>query len=139
MTNKHNQHNQKKLLVSLWIAPDGTKLHSKSQHDFVSYTDADGNYYAVDGGTLYTRIVGDLTSACLYEGDNHEEIRKYFSWKTYDKNGDEPGKWVTLDSMTNQHIEAILRTQWHIVGTAVERLFQAELEYRKVNNILIED
>lgn len=130
---------QKELLVNLWIAPDGTKLHCKSQHDYVTYTDADDNFYAVDGGTLYTRIVGDLTPACLYEGDSHEEIRKYFSWKTYGKNCDEPGKWVTLNTMTNQHIEAILCTQKHIEGTSVERLFQAELEYRKDNNILIDD
>ena len=129
----------KQMLVNMWIAPDGTRLQCKSVYDFVSYTDADGNDYFVDFGGYYTRVFGELRDACLYEGDSHEEIRKYFSWKTYGKNGDQPGKWITLNEMSNLHIENILLTQKHIKGSAVERLFQAELEYRNQHGVQIND
>lgn len=47
----------------------------------------------------------------------------------------EAGKWVTLDSMTSEHIEAILDTQRHIFGTVIEVVFKNELEYRERNNL----
>lgn len=39
--------------------PDGTIIESKHRHDFVSYTDKNGKYYAVDGGLDYLRRLGD--------------------------------------------------------------------------------
>lgn len=125
----------KQILVNRWMTPDGTVLQSKSVHDFVSYEDVDGNSYFVDGGLApYQRTSGNMTNLCLYYGDKHEEIRKYFCWKSYGKDGKLPGTWITLQDMDTEHIEAILKTQHHIVGTAVELLFKDELEYRKVDN-----
>ena len=132
----------RRLLVNRWMTPDGTILQSKSLHDFVKYVDADGNMYGVDGGIAYCRLVGNtdkLADMCLYEGDAHEEVRKYFYWGTYGKDGTQPKKYVTLKEMTNEHIEAVLDTQKQIYGTQVERLFEAELDYREQNNIFIED
>lgn len=125
----------KQILVNCWMTPDGTVLQSKGVHDFVSYEDADGNSYFVDGGLApYQRTSGNMTNLCLYYGDKHEEIRKYFCWKSYGKDGKQPGKWITLQDMDTEHIEAILKTQRHIFGTAVELLFKDELEYRKADN-----
>lgn len=125
-----------RLVVNRWITPDGTILHSKYRHDFISYYDAEGKYYMLDGGIEgYTRVSGNIVSLCLYEDDEHIEIRKYFCWRTYGKDGNEPGRWVTLDSMSTDHIEAILDTQRHIWGTVVEDVFKNELEYRERNNL----
>jgi hypothetical protein len=59
-------------------------------------------------------------------------------WGTYGKNGDEPHQWVYLNEMSNTHIKNILKTQKQIPLWKAE-LFQKELEYRKENNIKIED
>lgn len=126
------------LLVNRWMTPDGTILHSKAPHDYVRYWDEEERYYAVDS-TLsgLVRITGNLKNLCLYEDDPHEEVRKYFCWGTYGKNGDQPHKWVALKDMSNLHIDAILRTHVHIRGTVVERVFIREVKYRLDNNIVV--
>ena len=131
--------NPPRLVVNRWITPDGTILHSKYRHDFISYYDTEDKYYMLDGGIEgYVRTSGDLTSLCLYEDDEHSEIRKYFSWRTYGKEGNEPGRWVTLDQMSNLHIDSILRTQSHIRDTVVQKVFVAEIAYRLDHGIIIE-
>lgn len=132
----------KQILVNRWMTPDGTVLQSKSVHDFVKYVDADGNMYGVDGGVAYCLLVGNtdkLADMCLYEGDAHEDIRKYFYWGTYGKDGKQPKKYVILKEMTNEHIKAILETQKQIHGTQVGVLFETELSYRNKHGIFIDD
>ncbi len=130
------QVNEPRLVVNRWMAPDGTILHSKHRHDFITYYDAEGRYYMLDGGIEgYTRVSGDLVSLCLYEDDEHSEIRKYFVWRTYGRYGDEPPKWVVLKDMTTEHLENILGTQYHISGTVVEVVFRNELKYREDNGL----
>jgi hypothetical protein len=54
-----------------------------------------------------------------------------FVWKSYGKNGEHPqGIYIALCDMTDEHICAILETQYHIIGTYTEKLFQEELVYR---------
>ena len=119
------------LVVNRWITPDGTVLQSKHVHDYVTYSDADGNFYYIDGGLHYCRISGNMKSLCLHYGDEHSEIRKYFSWKSYGKDGKQHGTWLKLQDMGTDHIEAILDTQKHIFGTVVELVFKDELKYRE--------
>lgn len=39
--------------------PDGTILTSHHRHDFVGHTDANGKFYAVDGGRDYLKRIGE--------------------------------------------------------------------------------
>lgn len=125
---------QKQLIANKWQCPDGTILHSKTGWDFVDHNDASGEYFAVDGGNNYIRIIGDITklkSLCVYEDDKHEIIRENFTWKSYGKDGKQPAKYILLKDITDEHLSAILDTQWHIVGTYVEKILNDEVAYRE--------
>ena len=45
----------RKLIQNKWQTPDGTILISKHRHDYVEYTDKNGDYYMIDGGNDYVR------------------------------------------------------------------------------------
>ncbi len=60
----------------------------------------------------------------------HRIIRKTMRWGTYGISGKEPLKWIILQCMTNEHIKAILLTQYHI-SSAYRRSFKCELRFRK--------
>ena len=122
------------LVVNCWMAPDGIVLQSKHIHDHVTYSDADGNFYYVDGGTHYCRVSGNMKNLCLHYGDEHSEIRKYFSWKSYGKDGKQPGTWLVLKDMETEHIKNILLTQKHISATVVHQVFIDELNYRGIEH-----
>ena len=73
-----------KILVNAWKCPDGTILQSRHRHDFVSYMDAEGRSYFVDGGTEYQRISGEgMEFVGCYDTDPHEKIREILSWGSY--------------------------------------------------------
>ena len=40
--------------------------------------------------------------------------QKSLRWGTYGKKGQDPLKWVTLGTCSTEHLDAILRTQFHI-------------------------
>ena len=69
----------------------------------------------------------------LFEDDLHEIKRKYFVW------GSNDGKWRTLETISNAHIEAILETQYQIRGTHIYRLFMDELVYRADHAIFVKE
>lgn len=127
---------QKQLIANKWQCPDGTILHSKTGWDFVDHTDASGEYFAVDGGNNYIRIIGDITklkSLCVYEDDKHGIIRENFTWKSFGKDGKQPGHFILLKDITDEHLSAIIDTQGHIVGTYVEKILKDEVTYRESN------
>ena len=118
------------VLVNMIETPDGTLLQSKSHYDFVSYKDKNGSEYFVDGGLSYLRRGGvEWVERSLYEGDPHSELREYFVWGTYGKNGDEEFKWVKLRDMDDGHIAAIVR-EGH-GAEHVRKLMEDEIEWRK--------
>lgn len=123
----------KQLIANKWQCPDGTILHSKTGWDFVWHQDASGEYFAVDGGNRYSRVAGDISklkNLCVYEDDPHEIIRENFTWKSFGKDGKQPAKYILLKDITDEHLSAILDTQWHIVGTYVEKILKDEVAYR---------
>lgn len=127
-----------KLLVNRWLCKDGYILQSKYRHDYVDHVDDSNEYASVDGGTIYSRVSGELTSLCLYTDDPHEEIRKYFCWGSFlnDYRGDK--HWIPLYKLGDSHIQAILETQTHI-PPHIKQLFLNEVEYRKNNGITVEE
>ena len=114
--------------------PDGTILESMHRHDYVTYTDANGLEYMVDGGLDYLRrnLHDDAPyeELSVYADDPHELIREVFKWGTRGKDGNQPLKYVPLKDLTSDHIEAILETQAHI-QEHIRKIFLDELSFRE--------
>lgn len=124
---------QRTLLKNSIITPDGTELVSRYRHDFVEYTDKNGQYYAIDGGNAYQRLLfdkEDFKINTVYFEDDIETKRESFEWGSYGVNGDEPKSYIKLKDMTTDHIEAIIRTQTQLSKTTID-LFKEELEFRE--------
>lgn len=120
-----------KLIRNAMVTPDGTWLQSRQRHDYVSHTDANGLTYMVDGGLDYSRrsrTEGGINK-CVYDDSPHEEQREAAEWGTYGKGGDGPLVFVTIASMSTNHIIAVLETQPKI-NAQLRNVMEAELLYR---------
>ena len=129
--------NMEKYVANRIRTPDGTILESMNRHDYVTYIDANGKEYMVDGGLDYLRrnIHDDAPyeELSLVSTDDHSVIREVFKWGTYGIDGKQKLKYVILKDMSWDHIEAILETQLH-VREHIRQLFMNELDYRGKNN-----
>lgn len=117
--------------------PDGTILCTKHRHDYQTHLDTvTGEVYVIDGGHgyYYRTSVNKVPAESLMvtTDDPFEEQRKVPFWKSYGKNGEYPdGIILSLGQMEDEHLCAIIETQIHIKGTAVEQMFINEIEWRK--------
>ena len=115
--------------------PDGTILESRHRHDYVTYVDANGKEYMVDGGLEYLRrnVHDDAPyeELSVYDDAPYALVREVFKWGTRGKDGKQPLTYVPLKDLTNEHIEAILDTQTHI-SERIRKLFIGELTFRGV-------
>ena len=129
--------NMEKYLANRIRTPDGTILESMHRHDYVTYIDANGKEYMVDGGLDYLRrnIHDDApyTELSVLSTDEHSVIREVFKWGTYGIDGKQKLKYVILKDMSWDHIEAILETQTQL-REHVRQVFVDELDYRGKNN-----
>ena len=129
--------NMEKYLANRIRTPDGTILESMHRHDYVTYIDANGKEYMVDGGLDYLRrnIHDDApyTELSVLSTDEHSVIRESFKWGTYGIDGKQKLKYVVLKDMSWDHIEAILETQTQL-REHVRQVFVDELDYRGKNN-----
>lgn len=113
--------------------PDGTVLDSLHAHDYKEYVDANGHTYIVDGGRDYRRRGSSQgapppTELSLTEDDPYETIRMVPIWGTRGKDGDQPLKCVSLADMEDDHIEAVLLTQF--LPSWLAWLMRTEKAYR---------
>ena len=126
-----------KILCNRIKTPDGTILESMNRHDYVTYIDANGKEYMVDGGLDYLRrnVHDDApyTELSVSSSDEHSVIRESFIWGTYGIDGKQPLKYVILKDMSWDHIDAILKTQTHL-RDHIRQVFVNELDYRSKNN-----
>jgi len=133
---------KKNVLANRIITPDGTVLQSFSRNHFVKHNDQNGKEYAVDGGLDYQRVFvhddAPHTDARVYDTDPHDVIRTAFCWGSYGKDGKQPLTWMPLCTMSDAHIEAILRTQTHI-PPHIYGVFENEQTYRELLNISVGD
>lgn len=123
------------ILVSKLITPDGTVLHSKHRHDYVTHEDANGEWYMLDGGEAYVKTSVNTvrgTYLTITTEDEHSLIRDHFVWGSRGKDGTEPLVYLTLCNLQDDHISAILRTQTWLPAHIV-KLFEDELEFRLKN------
>jgi hypothetical protein len=116
----------RKLIQNKWQTPDGTILISKHRHDYVEYTDKNGDYYMIDGGNDYVRKSvnkKEMKNLCIYSDGSFETDRFLLWGVNYDKNMKRLPKteFVPIKDLNTDHIWAILLT-----------LPNMNKEYRKV-------
>ncbi len=75
----------------------------------------------------------------VYLDDEYETVRKSFHWGTYGKESKGPLVYVSLDSMSNEHIMKTLALMTGRISKVAEQLFEKELKYRKENKIRVTD
>lgn len=117
--------------------PDGTILESKHRHDYRTHIDkVTGEEYMVDGGGEYLRRnVNKIPATELSipaEGYVHEKARRYFRWGVRGRTPETQYdvRWVKLEDLGDNHIEAILETQK--LSAQVFKLFEHEMIYRQL-------
>jgi hypothetical protein len=134
----------KKLLVSRIKTPDGTILHSKHRHDYVTHIDANGEEYMLDGGNDYQRVsvnIEPFKDISLYDDSPFEEIRKAYCRGGRGKNGDQHLKWVPLCEMSDEWLKNCItyNDEFGLSKSISTYLYCKELKYRQRMEITIED
>lgn len=120
------------LLLNRIQTPDGTVLTSRHVHDYVTYADANGEEYMVDGGLDYLRRNVNYTPAkelSVYDDGTHETRRSTLQWGTYGFTGKDPLRYIAISDMNTDHIKAVLKNVPKIRSIYVETL-KTELKYR---------
>jgi len=131
------------ILVNRIITPDGTELISRHRHDYVTYTDKNGQHYSVDGGDVYLRRgfdVEDYTEASLTSADPFELLRQHIYRGGRGKDGKQPLTYVALKDMNNPWLVACIEyEEEHRPSNIYLPYYKMELEYRGEHNIYIEE
>lgn len=89
----------------------------------------------------YVRVLGATVTETLYHDDDFEEIRKYHCRGGRGKDRRGPLKWVPLAEMSNEWLKATIEHN-HSLGykeNLTTKLYEKELEYRKINGIFVDD
>lgn len=112
--------------------PDGTILHSKSVHDYVTHLDANGEEYMNDGGKEYLRRSvnkEEYVDLSVYSDSPFQEVRAVLTWGSFGIKGDEPLQMNILKDMSTDHINNIVANITHIPEWHMN-LFINELKWR---------
>ena len=129
---------ERKLIYSAWKTPDGTILHSKHRHDYVTHFDSKSKeVYALDGGIDYQRRTINKVppvDLSVYSDASHEKKREVFVWGSRGLDGQQPLVYNALKDLETSHVESIIETQTHL-PEHVMQMFEDEIEYRKVRKI----
>jgi len=133
-----------KTIYSAIRTPDGTLLESRYPRSYKTHMDTISyEVCMIDGGTDYLRCSVNkvpFERIVFHENSPIEEVREYWSWGSYGKNGDEDLHYILLKDLTNNHIEKIKFSlkEWLIPisegQTRTLNLLRKELNYRKRRN-----
>lgn len=122
--------------------PDGTELISRHRHDYVEHTDAtNGKWYMLDGGLDYARTGSQdgVVWTTITDEDPYELVRQHFARGSRGKNMDQELVWITLDKMTDSHLDAVIDYCVTHRATAYLDIYEEELAYRRKHKIAIAD
>ena len=121
------------ILYNAIRTPDGTIIQSKYVHDYVTHEDANGKYYAVDGGLEYLRRVGspDYEELFLTDKDDFSKVREVVTWGTRGKDRKQPLEYKKIKDLETEHICAILATLF--LSEEMQYILRTELEFRGLN------
>ena len=137
--------NEPRIILNQIKTPDGTILRSMHRHDYVTYTDANGLEYMVDGGHDYLRRIthdeAPYEELTIYDDAPFEVIRENFHRGGRGKDGTEPLSWVPMSKMSDSWLHACItynedRGMGDYYAT---EMYRSELAYRLKNGISIED
>lgn len=133
---------ERHLVLNRMQTPDGTILTSYHGHDYVSYTDKNGETYVTDGGTNYLhRSVNEMPAKDLsvYSDAPYQILRESFHRGGRGKNGDEPLKWVPIAQMSNAWLEAciVYNEERGFAKGYASSMYEKELKYRRLKDIII--
>jgi hypothetical protein len=134
--------NERRIICNRIITPDGTELISHGRHDFVGHEDANGKIYCVDGGKDYLRRVGpsDYKDATIWSDDPFEVIREHLYRGSRGKDGTQPLTYIKLKDMSDDYLTATIDyNDVHGYGASYNTYYEMEIQYRKDNNIKIEE
>ncbi len=128
----------RKILYNAIKTPDGTILHSKNRHDYITYIDKNGYEYMVDGGNDYLRrnVVKEAPhkDISVYDDGKHETRREVIYWGVnYDKDMNKLSEtlWKPIKYLNIDHIQAILDGGYAKNNSFYLEIFEEELKYRK--------
>ena len=133
-----------KIICNQIRTPDGTILISHTVHDYKEYKDKNGLVYMVDGGNDYLRRTihkeAPYEELTIYEDAPFEVIRDNYYRGTFDK--EKNRIWIKISEMSNSHLENCIT--FNIKNGVDENCFantmyRKELNYRKENDIVIDD
>lgn len=123
----------KNVVANIVQTPDGTILWSRYTHDYVTYQDANGEFYMIDGGpSICSRASVNkvpFKSLCVFDTDPWEKQRQVILRGTFDAKGWRV--WVPLAKLSNEHVENLIKDY------PDHPFYNKEFEYRKENNIQI--
>ena len=100
---------------------------------------------SVDGGGQYLKRgfikKDDYEEASIYSNAPFEVIRENFHRGGRGKDGKQPLKWVAMCDMSNDWLEACIayNEERGNADSFANKMYLKELEYRKQNNISIEE
>lgn len=123
------------ILYNAIRTPDGTLLVSYHRHDYVAHKDANGKYYAVDGGLEYLRRIGtmDYEELSLTDKDPFSKVRNAMTWGTRGKDGNQPLEYKKIKDLDTAHIRAILESQR--ISPQMKYVLETELlRLERINN-----
>jgi len=120
----------------------GEVLTSYHRHDYK--TCGCENETMVDGGNDYQRYGGkDLSlvdsSSTIYLSDDHMMNRSAAHWGNRGKDGRDPLSYKSVEDMSNAHLINIILDMEGLIAPWMERIIGEEIEYRRINNITIDD
>lgn len=136
---------ERQIVLNRIMTPDGTIIVSRHTHDYVEHKDKNGYTYMVDGGNDYLRrtVIDDApyTEMSLYEDSPFDEIRENVCRGGRGINGDQPLIYVSLSRMSNEWLVncVIYNTNIGFGNSISSRLYLREIQYRKDNNITIDE
>ena len=125
--------------------PDGTILKSFHRQHYVQHLDKNGKMYMVDGGNDYLRRnrhddapYDELT---VYSDADFKIIRESLHRGGRGKDGTSPLTWVPLNKMSDSWLDAAIEynSNHGLENTYVTQFYKKEQEYRKDNNIKINE
>lgn len=136
---------EKRIILNQIKTPDGTILKSMHRHDYVTYTDANGLDYMVDGGNEYLRRnrhdEAPYEELTVYSDAPFEVIRESFHRGGRGKDGLQPLTWVPMSKMSDAWLLACIEynEERGLGDSFANEMYKAELKYRQEKGIFIED
>jgi hypothetical protein len=136
---------EKRIILNQIKTPDGTIIKSMHRHDYVTYTDANGLEYMVDGGNDYLRRNrhddAPYEELTVYEDAPFEVIRESFHRGGRGKDGLQPLTWTPMSQMSNAWLQAciVYNDERGLGDSFANEMYRKELDYRAQHVIFIED